>query len=243
MDTAVTLVEAIDAPVVPPLVIPSTPPKTLPPSREHFIVWQLMSKFPFYQLHDDATLAAFKHSGYFNRPTGGAWPMADYIAESGQCQAIVRFVRDVLKELGIPGTTQVVYIYAERSSPYTAKESDVPVGYAWHGPPGNERSESLVDTRVTAADIGRRYPESHTPLPGGRVSMGFNQYEACMKYTFGGQSLYFPGGTNGAIWETADQVLKHSFPNFVEIGSAWYPNDNDPARTLGFKLTNILATY
>jgi hypothetical protein len=169
--------------------------------------------------------------------------MADYIAASGQCQAIVRFVRDILKELGIPGTTQVVYIYAEPQTPYTARESDVPVGFTWHGPPGDQRIETFTDTRVTTADIGKRYPQPHTPMPDGSVSMGFNNYEACMKYTHGGLSLYFPGGTNGAIWETADQVLKNSFPDFVEAASAWYPNDNDPARTVGYKLTKILATY
>lgn len=243
MDASVGLVEPMDAPVVPPLVIQSSPPKTLPPSREHFIVWGIMRKFPFYQLHDDASLAAFKHSGYFNRPTGGAWPMADFVAESGQCQAIARFTRDVLKELGVPGTTQVVYVYAKPQTPYTAEESDVPVGYTWHGAAGNQRLETLTDTLLTTADIGKRYPQPHTPMPDGTTSVGFNNYEACIKYSHGGLTLYFPGGTSGMIWENADQVLKHSFYNFVEVASAWYPSDNDPNKTLGYQLTKILATY
>ena len=69
----------------------------------HEIVDNLMDLFPEYALKESpAVPAEYFHPKYKTRTNsrtkgrttfGGAWVMADYISQTGECQAIVRFVR------------------------------------------------------------------------------------------------------------------------------------------------------
>ena len=213
------------------------------------IVHKLMQKLPYYVLHaDPAVPSKYHHPNYYNSD-GGAWPIADYMAYYAECQAIVRFVRKITKQLGIPGDGKMVFVYADPVAPMIAKEDDesVPHPALWHHP-----GYSLIDKKVTSADIDRRYPPSHTKMPDGSVSMGFNAYEACLKFTAKDgaegktgplKTYYYPGGTGGSRTESLDEVLKHSFIALVEIAFAWYPTDSDPSKVAGFKITKIVAKY
>jgi hypothetical protein len=213
------------------------------------IVHELMKKLPYYVLRaDPAVPSAFNHPSYFNS-VGGAWGTADYISSYAECQAIVRFVRKIIKQIGAPGDGKMVFIYADPAAPMVAKEDDESAANPalWHHP-----GFSLVDSKVTSADVGRVYPPSHTKMPDGSVSMGFNAYEACLKFiakdgdegkTGPMKTYYYPGGTGGSRTDSIDNVLKKSFFALVQTTGAWYPNDKDPAKVWSHKLTRIVAKY
>ena len=218
-------------------------------TNPHTIVQKLMTILKYYVLSADPKVPSkFSHPNYYNSD-GGAWPMADFLSSYGECQAIVRFVRKIITQLGAPGIGVMVYVYADPAKPNDALED--PEGASspalWH-----HIGYSLVDKPVTKADVGRRYPPSHTKMPDGSVSMGFNAYEACLKFTaMDGpegasgdlKTYYYPGGTGGSRTESLDRVLKGSFNALVEFAEAWYPNDKDPKRVSGAQITKIMAIY
>ena len=39
--------------------------------------------------------------------------MSDYVDESGECQAIVRLVRAILRQLGVPGEARTLLVWAD----------------------------------------------------------------------------------------------------------------------------------
>jgi hypothetical protein len=180
---------------------------------------------------------------------GGVWPLADYMSYYAECQAIVRFVRKIIKQIGAPGDAEMVYIYADPNAPLVAKEDgESKADPALHSHPGF----ALVDQKVTSADVGKRFPPSHTKMPDGSISLGINAYEACLKYTAKDgpegktgplKTYYYPGGTGGSRTDNIDEVLKHSFFALVEFAGAWYPNDADPNKVWGFEIKRIVADY
>jgi hypothetical protein len=231
MDKAVGLVEPMS----------STNPQT--------IVHGLMKLLPFYVLKaDPAVPSKFRHPTYFNTE-GGAWPMTDFLSNFGECQAIVRFVTKIIKQIGAPGTGKMVYIFADPATPTVAVEHDESNSpAALHGFPNT----ALVDKPVAAGDVGKRFPPSHTRMPDGSVSMGLNAFEACLKFTAHDgpegksgpeKTYYYPGGTGGSRTESMSDVLKESFQAMIEYGGAWYPSDDDPGKVWGFKITKILTIY
>jgi hypothetical protein len=196
----------------------------------HRIVQKLMKRLEFYVLSTNpAVPSKYRHPTYYNTE-GGAWPMMDYLSYYGECQAIVRFVGDVIKQVGAPGSIEQVYVYAAPASPKIAKEDAA-------GGLGNYPGYALVDKPV---ERDRTYPPSHT-LEGGVSSVGFNNYEACLKFTDRGLLKYYGGGTGGAAFDTKQEVLK-VFSALVKFEGAWYPNAADPRRVMGYKVTKILAT-
>ncbi len=197
-------------------------------TREHQIVLAVANRYPFYRLRGDRSLIAFGHAHYLKKETGGAWPMVDYADKSGECQAIIRLVLDVIRQIGLPGTAKVVYVYADPQSPGRALEKDTGDTY----PP--DSGYSLTDGPVLPSEVGTRYPWPDSPI-------GFNNYEACLKYEYAGTALYVPGGTSGAVWTTAQQVLQQTFYNFVHLESARYPDDR--GSRLGWKLKKVLWNY
>ena len=80
----------------------------------HEIVDWLMKKFSFYTLQTDpAVPIEHKHPGYNKNRTGGAWPMADFADQSGECQAIVRFVRGIIRQVGCPSDARTYVVWAD----------------------------------------------------------------------------------------------------------------------------------
>jgi hypothetical protein len=206
-------------------------------NRPHVIVSHLMKQFKDYELNAKKELEKFNHPTYMNMGVGGTWPIADFIKPSAECQAIVRFVRNVINQLGVPGTAETFYVYAKPEAPNDAQESDQKQGYKKH---------ALVDRALADSDVGKRFPPSHTRLDGGGTSMGFNQYEACLRFSFadpGAKSpliLYYGGGAG--VYKDHHAVLR-AFTAMVEIEPAFWPSDTDPKKVQGFKITKILARY
>lgn len=196
----------------------------------HKIVKKLMTTLGKYVLRTNpAVPSEYHHPDYYNSK-GGAWPLMDYLAYYAECQAIVRFVGDVIKQVGAPGTIEMIYVFAKPPNPKVAQEDTT--GVTLTG-----TNYSLVDSPVT---VGQVYPPSHTILPDGSTSVGFNNYEACLKFTDGGVMKYYGGGTGGAAFDNKQQVIK-AFTALVEVEFGWYPNSADPHKVEGFKVKSILA--
>jgi hypothetical protein len=207
------------------------PLSTLEP---HAIVGALMGKFPFYALHPSPRVPReYHHPTYFN-DEGGAWPMSDYVAESGECQAIVRLVRAILRQLGVPGEARAVAVWGDPEvgggrvalSAYMDEGHDVGLrrtkvvnGRRWLA--------ALVDAPV---EVGKIYPPSHTPRRG-RTSPGLNRFEACLEFSHGGKTLDYGGGAG--VFRDRDQALL-GFWGLVWVSEA--PHH-------GFRVEAIVARY
>ena len=208
------------------------PLRTLKP---HAIARALMAKFPFYSLRPSAKVPReYHHPTYFNN-VGGAWPMSDHTGESGECQAIVRLVRGVLRQLGVPGEVRALLVWADPE----VEGGRTPVSAYWEDSPGAGLSRvkrvgsqrwlaTLVDSPVEA---GRVYPASHTLDERGRPSPGFNRYEACLELTHDGVSRAYGGGAGE--FRSREQVLR-AFWGLLWVSEA--PQD-------GFKVEEIVARY
>src|SRR4029077_3411733 len=61
----------------------------------------------------------YRHPSYLDNGEGGAWAMAQFRIQ-GECQAIVRFVWGVIRQLGLPGDAQAILVYAHPSDPQKA---------------------------------------------------------------------------------------------------------------------------
>lgn len=119
---------------------------------------------------------------YFEQ--GGAWPLAEWARYSGECQAIVRLIRGIKNQLGIPGTAELMYVSADTADHLT------PVirahGVKPTGPHPDRFFYSLVDKKVVVNGL---YTTNE---------VGFNDFEAYMKFsiTMGADSwvAWYGGG-------------------------------------------------
>ena len=206
--------------------------RTLDPQR---IVRALMGKFPYYALHPSPRVPRrYHHPTYFN-DEGGAWPMSDYVAESGECQAIVRLVRGILRQLGVQGEARTVLVWGDPDVDGGRKA----LSAYWDEDPGAglDRTKRVGDRRWLAAlvdgpvEVGKEYPASHTPDENGVPSPGLNRFEACLEMTADGETLYYGGGDG--IHRSKDDVL-NAFWGLVWVSEA--PHD-------GFRVEAIVAQY
>lgn len=203
----------------------ATAPWTVPPpglSRPHQIVASLMVTLGNYTLNRDLTVpAALGHPGYLiswagGSVVGGAWNIADFMTKKAECQAIVRFVRAVIKQVGCPGNAQIMVVFADPgvNNGNTVLEED------WEHPPdpsgnvalhhaapktigGKRCFASLVD--VFPGDTPGNVFDGHARgrLPG----IGANAFEACLKFSDSGTSKYYPGGTGGGSMDNKEAVI------------------------------------
>jgi hypothetical protein len=203
--------------------------------RPHAIVRALMGKFPFYSLRPSPKVPSqYHHPTYFNEE-GGAWPMSDYVDESGECQAIVRLVRAILRQIGVPGEARTLLVWAD---PEVEGGGKAVTAY-WDDDPsaGLSRTKIVDGVRWIAAlvddpvEIGREYPASHTIQNGGRPSPGLNRYEACLEFTDEGVTRLYGGGAG--IFRDKESVLR-AFWGLIWVSPA--PND-------GFRVEEIVARY
>ncbi|MFT3766428.1 MAG: hypothetical protein QM820_13085 [Minicystis sp.] len=216
MDLAVTWVE---------------PMRTLKP---HSIVRALMAKFPYYSLKPSPRVPReYHHPTYYNE-VGGAWGMADYVEEAGECQAIVRLVRAILRQLGVPGEARALLVWAD---PYVNGGMKAVTAYWDDNPSAGLSTTRVVNGRRWIAALvdgpveeGRDYPASHT-IQNGRPSPGLNRYEACLEFSYGGETRYHGGGAG--IFRAKEDVLR-AFWGLVWVSGA-------PAE--GFRVEEIVTRY
>ncbi len=212
--------------------------------RPFTVVAKLMELIPGYELNSDPALAAYGHSQYFSdkrkeagkegKWRGGAWPIIDFLAAKAECQAIVRMVRNIIKMVGLPGLAEVVFVFAAEAAPHDTLENTSGNGYSGY---------ALVDAHISDEDVasGRVFPPSHTRLADGSASAGFNNFEACMKFTHAGKSLYFGGGAG--VYKNKESVIL-AFYCFIENGSrVEYGRDAEGNIIWGRTIKRVLKRY
>ncbi|WP_437591422.1 hypothetical protein [Sorangium sp. So ce1000] len=201
----------------------------------HEIVSGIMEKFPTYTLQPSPKVPRKYHHPTYMNDEGGAWPMTDHVEESGECQAIVRLIRGMLRQLGIPGRTRMIVVWGDpnvgggrktlsadlEEKPWAGLDvAKVEGDRVWRA--------ALVDGPV---EVGRTYPASHTRLPDGTFSPGLNRYEACLEFSHGGVTRYYAGGAG--VFDSVEPILG------VFWGLIWFSSAPDD----GFRVEQIVATY
>ncbi|WP_437969251.1 hypothetical protein WMF04_08120 [Sorangium sp. So ce260] len=201
----------------------------------HAIVEGVMARFPTYTLLPSPRVPREYHHPTYLNDQGGAWAMTDHVEETGECQAIVRLLRGMLRQLGIPGRTRMIVVWGDpnvdggrrtlsadlEQQPWAGLDVvKVEGGRVWRA--------ALIDGPV---EEGRTYPASHTRMPDGTFSPGLNRYEACLEFAHGGVTRYYAGGAG--VFDSVEPILG------VFWGLIWFssaPND-------GFRVEKIVATY
>lgn len=151
---------------------------------------------------------AFLHSNAPNsderlQEQGGAWPLMVLEDFGGECQAMVRFVRGILVQLGHEeGTIETMYVNA------SAEHPKAPIirtyGTGCDGP-RDDRGYALVDREV---EVGKKYDvEGH--------AVGWNNFEAYLQYTYendeGETMQAWYGGGIGLIKQPQREPLSDEF--------------------------------
>ena len=137
-----------------------------------------------YLVRHPAALAKLEDAGFptfMKDAKGGAWPLAEFSNYGGECQAIVRLTRAMAHQVGLPGTFQIKYVSSQPADPYKTRILDDPSVDPAGPLPGWDYA--LVDGAVS---VGGQY--------GAADGVGFNRYEAFLKYTDGGVITWFGGG-------------------------------------------------
>jgi len=201
----------------------------------HAIVEALLRRFPYYALLPNPDVPAeYDHPRYFNE-IGGAWPMVDHVAASGECQAIVRLVRGMLAQIGAPGEARMLVVWADPDQ----GGGERPLVAEWEKNPraGLSKTMKVGDKHLAAALVdgpvveGKTYPPSHTRLPDGKSSPGLNRYEACLEFSHGGITRYYCGGVG--VLSSRHDILK------VFWGLVWVEFLPDE----GYRVEKIVQRY
>ena len=173
-----------------------------------------------YLLSHPGDFAKLKAAGFatFQRAgKGGAWPLAEFVEYGGECQAIVRLTRAMAHQVGLPGKIEVKYVSSQPSDPYQTRILDDPAIDPGGPIPGY--LYALVDGPV---QVGQDY--------GTRDGVGFNRYEAFLKYT-DGDVTWFGGGIGRMAANTQESNLVKVFWGLVAMSQG----GPDPAEAGTFK--------
>jgi hypothetical protein len=178
------------------------------PDDPHAIARYLQNLFHGYTLTSSPNVPAkFHHPRYFADPDqgevesgAGAWPACDFLAETAECQAIIRFVRAAMMQVGCPGVIAVVVVWADPNNHAKVMEGDWDAGAG-----GLSGVTKTVNGRRWFATLADREVEEGDVLdPDSNV--GFNNFEACLKLTFGGKTMYYGGGAGD--YPTKEEVIE-----------------------------------
>jgi hypothetical protein len=182
------------------------------------IIDSLMRLISGYTLVEDPAVNTARpgvdHPKYFNG-IGGAWNIADFMSASAECQAIVRLFRAVIKQVGCPGTAQIMLVYADPTvnNGNTVSEDDMegppPLNSGLHHVPNQQINGQFSSAALLDADPGTNPAQVFDGNRRGRLpGMGLNAYEACLRFTDpAGTIKYYPGGTSGGVLDTKEQVI------------------------------------
>ncbi|MCP5158334.1 MAG: hypothetical protein H6975_02780 [Gammaproteobacteria bacterium] len=198
----------------------------------HTIVAALMKKFPYYTLEKDPAVPdKYDHPQFFKKETEktGAWPMADYISSYGECQAIVRFVRGVIKQVGCPGEAKAVVVWTDPDvdSGKTVLEKDFPATTL-------HNKKKKVGAKTWYAALA----DSDPGVVGALLkpdAVGMNNFEACLKFTHNGVTKYYGGGAG--VYDSKDEVI-HAFHSLV-----WFSVEYDSAGNALYRIEEIVERY
>jgi hypothetical protein len=196
----------------------------------HTIVAHVMSLLPYYTLErDPAVPVKFKHPTYFNS-IGGAWPMAAFMGQYGECQAIVRFVRGVIKQVGCPGEAKAIVVWSDPDvdGGATALEKEIGKGG------GLSSKVKKVGKKKWYAALADRDPvavgQVFTPK-----NMGMNNFEACLRFSHGGVTKYYGGGAG--IYDSPQEVIKAFY------ALVWITFETDAVGNDNYRIEEIVYRY
>jgi hypothetical protein len=203
----------------------------------HKLVDVLMGTFRSYTLQASKDVPPhYKHPSYRNL-LGGAWPLAEY-RKPAECQAIVRLVMGVIRQLGLPGVATAVVVYTDPDAPEQPKVELLAKGAGlrkfYKVVDGSYWFVALTDGRVKE---GEDYPFPDCPDRKGRPLVGFNTYEACLKFTDEGLTRFYAGGVEKPK-KNADAVLKECFYDLV-----WFRTVINPVFGRSYRVEKVLASY
>ncbi|MCK6586915.1 MAG: hypothetical protein L6Q76_04950 [Polyangiaceae bacterium] len=171
----------------------------------HTIVKALMDKVPEYTLVQNPNVPPeLDHPKYFKKDAGGAWPIADWMKYYAECQAIVRFVLAVIKQVGCSGDAELVTVWAEPhvDGGKTAIEKVNGSGLRNYSKTEGEETwyAALVDKKPVLKHIYQRIDNNKPNY------IGLNSFEACLRLSHAGVTKYYGGGAG--TYDSADEVLK-----------------------------------
>jgi hypothetical protein len=98
------------------------------------------------------------HPWYVSGPQG-AWLFVDYKDLKANCQAMVRLIRGILHQLGVPGKAEPVVVWAD---PFEEHGKTAIEGLLRVAPPDGERPASLL---VLDPETGMLKPNLHSYMP------------------------------------------------------------------------------
>jgi hypothetical protein len=129
-----------------------------------------------------------------------AWELGDDVRDAAgnlvgaDCQTIVRHTQNVIMMVGCPGTAVAIVVWAKVPAPATGVENAYPSPNVaspkqWFNS-FNPFNPARANWRATLVD----------------GSMGQNKFEACLKFTYGGNTRYYAGGVSD--FANANQVIR-----------------------------------
>ncbi len=131
-----------------------------------------------------------------------AWELGDdkVDPETGQligadCQTIVRYTENVIGMAGVPGQAEFVVVWAKVKRPEKALANPVHAGHM--GNPRQLHNDHFSSRSERRGWVAYLIDGNNRP----------NNYEAALRFTHGGEKLYYPGGVR-AVMSHADQVLR-----------------------------------
>lgn len=198
----------------------------------HRIVEDLFRRVPNYTLHRNENVpASYGHPAYFNDDSG-AWPLTDYPQYAAECQAIVRMVRAIAHQIGLPGKTDVVVIWTDPN--VNGGQTVLEAAHGEGGLGGRVRHRNGVCEHPKLADMAVEVGTTYQDVPG---NPGMNNFEACMRYEHAGEVVYHAGGAG--TFDAIDDIIG-VFWGLVWIRKQCNP-DADDADT--FTVTEIVHTW
>ena len=219
----------------------------------HKIVEKLMGAFDSYTLTPNSAVPAeLGHPQYTNAEIG-AWALADYAQHTAECQAICRFVRGILEQVGCPGTVEPTVVWedpvanAVKEAVYGAsgsglrfvtkkvsKEVEViemvkvtePLGPI-DRIMGKTPIVKMVPTprRVTKTETWNAFLTTGAARVGENANgSGLNLYEACLKFTHSGKVRYYGGGAGSFA---SKEAVVRAFHSLIWICREENPSDRE----------------
>lgn len=213
----------------------------------HVIVQWLMNWIPRYTLTRNPNVPRkYGHPQYhWDRTVDpprqiSAWPLADYAEYFAECQAIVRFIRGILLQVGCPGVVEHVLVYAHPDDGGTTVREDSVI------PPDMDPSKYAMGKKGPTLPGGLAHPSAQAPglasgltdkvvlvgeiMPEHRV---VNSFEACLKFTFGGRLAYYAGGGGG--FSPSKEHVIHCFFQLI-----WFKYVDEHDKSAGNRVAAIV---
>lgn len=172
----------------------------------HKIAEKLQKLFTIYTLTPDKAIPEkYSHPDYYN-DVGGAWWMADYLKYAGECQAMVRYMLALMKQVGCPGTIEPVVVWAEEDDKGNVNVKEAVLGTT-SGFAGASKVIGGVQCELSLVDKNPVVGHTYTRDPNGGNYIGTNNFEACIRVDHGGKKKYYPGGLQGPR-DSPQEVIK-----------------------------------